>query len=109
VRNFIQPGNVVALPAPTGGVSSGDVVIVGALVGIAAYDAVEAAPVEVKLDGVFELPKAAEALDPGDAAYWTGTAVTATPGTNTLLGAVTEAAATDAPTVRVRLNGVTTG
>src|SRR4051812_29948107 len=91
VKNYITEGNVVTLPAPAPGVKSGDVVVVGVLIGIAAYDAVQDAPVETKLSGVFELPKAAEALHPGDPGYWTGSTVTKTPGTNTLLGAVTEA------------------
>ena len=35
-KNFIQPGRVVTLVAPTGGVLSGQAVQVGALFGIAA-------------------------------------------------------------------------
>jgi hypothetical protein len=43
----LQPGRVVTLVAPTGGVLSGQAVQVGALFGIAAFDAIGGADVEV--------------------------------------------------------------
>ncbi|CAA7627873.1 hypothetical protein MCP1_780002 [Candidatus Terasakiella magnetica] len=44
--------------AGTGGVASGQGVIVGALFGIAATNALEAANVEIATTGVYDLPKA---------------------------------------------------
>src|SRR6476646_8762891 len=64
-KNFIQPGRVVTLVAPTGGVVSGQAVQVGALFGVAAFDAVGGTGVEVALEGVWELPKAAVAIARG--------------------------------------------
>lgn len=71
MKNFIQDGNVLTVAAPTGGVSSGDVVNIGVLLGVAAFDAVEAAEVEVKVEGVFEVPKlSTDVVAAGDRLYW---------------------------------------
>jgi predicted RecA/RadA family phage recombinase len=58
MKNFVQPGDVVTLTAPSGGVSSGDLVVIAAMCGVCATDAAEGAEVEVKTTGVFDLPKA---------------------------------------------------
>jgi hypothetical protein len=50
-KNFIQPGRVVTLVAPTGGVLSGQAVQVGALFGIAAYDALGGRMSKLRLKG----------------------------------------------------------
>ena len=44
-KNYIQPGHTITVAAPTGGVLSGDGVLIGTLFGIAQYDAVEGADV----------------------------------------------------------------
>ncbi|OSM07357.1 DUF2190 family protein [Magnetofaba australis] len=108
MKNFIQPGDLVTLTAPTGGVSSGDGVLVGGLFGICAYDAAESEAVEVRLTGVVELPKATGAITQGAKVYWDNTAknVTTTATSNSLIGAVTQAAASGDATAIVRLNGV---
>ena len=49
--NFIDRGDVLTLTAPTGGISSGDGAMFGALFGVAMSDAAEAAPVEVSVVG----------------------------------------------------------
>jgi predicted RecA/RadA family phage recombinase len=110
MRNYVQPGNTVTLTAPTGGVASGDGVLVGTLFGVAAYDAAAGGEVEVELVGVFELAKASGAISEGQKTYWDATnkVVTTTATGNTLVGAAVRAAASGATTARVRLNGVTT-
>src|SRR3954453_15661154 len=71
MRNFVQPGNVLTAVAPTGGVSSGDGLLVGAaLFGVCAYDALEAAEVEVSIEGVYNLPKPAGVIAQGTILYW---------------------------------------
>jgi predicted RecA/RadA family phage recombinase len=109
-RNFVQPGDVITLTAPVA-VKSGGVVHVGALIGVAAYDAPEGAEVETALTGVFELPKGKAALEQGELAYWDATAktVTSSAGENglPLLGAVVAGVGADAGLVRIRLNGIT--
>lgn len=107
-KNFIQPGRVVTLVAPTGGVLSGQAVQVGALFGIAAFDAIGGADVEVALEGIWELPKAAVAIARGAPVFWDTAAgnVAADIGTsNALIGGATEARGTSDLTIRVRLNG----
>jgi predicted RecA/RadA family phage recombinase len=103
-RNFVQPGDVITLTAPAD-VKGGEIVTVGALTGVAAYDAKAGAEVEVALTGVFELP-CSEALAQGALAYWADGKVAAEG--DLLIGAVIAAAGSGAATCRVRLNAVTT-
>lgn len=108
MKNYIAPGEVVTLPAPAPGVSSGDVVQVGAFVGVAAYDAATGEDVEVALTGVFELPKGAEQINVGDRCYWDGSNVTAAADPSDVrIGVAAKTAATNDTTVRVRLDGIT--
>ncbi len=54
MRNFIQPGNSLAIAVPYAtGVSSGQGVLVGALFGVAAVDGVQNAMIEAATAGVF--------------------------------------------------------
>ena len=57
MRNYVQEGETVTVAAPTGGVKSGDGVLVGALFGVACFDALQTAEVEIQTEGVFDLPK----------------------------------------------------
>jgi predicted RecA/RadA family phage recombinase len=104
-RNFVQPGDVITLTAPSA-VRSGGVVNVGAFVGVAAFDAAQGQEVEVSLVGVFELPKASGALAQGALVFWDGTHVVGEG--ELLIGAVVDGAGAAATVARVRLNGVTT-
>lgn len=107
MKNYIQPGNVIAVTAPTGGVASGDGVLVGSLFGIAAGDAAENDNVEVQTTGVFELSKVTGAISQGAKVYWddTNKNVTTTATGNTLIGAAVVAAVSGDATARVKLNG----
>jgi predicted RecA/RadA family phage recombinase len=74
----------------------------------AAFDAIGGADVEVALEGIWELPKAAVAIARGAPAFWDAAAgsVAADIGTsNALIGGATEARGTSDLTIRVRLNG----
>ncbi len=106
MKNFIQPGRVVTLPATAmTGVKSGSVLAVGSLIGVCSTDADANSPVEVATEGVFELPKAGDgAIDQGDAVYWaSASSVVTKTGTDTPLGVATETAASTATVVRVKL------
>ena len=49
---------VVTVPAPSGGVTSGQAVLIGSsMFGVCAEDAAQTLPVDVVLEGVFSLPK----------------------------------------------------
>ena len=56
MRNYIQPGKTITVPAPAD-VKSGDLVVVGDLFGVAEFSAAEGDPVEIATEGVYELPK----------------------------------------------------
>jgi predicted RecA/RadA family phage recombinase len=104
-KNFVQPGDTLTLVAPTN-VKSGGVVVVGALAGIAAYDALQGEDVEVSLEGVFAVPKTTPGgINQGDKAYWDAGAskVTTTAGSNLLLGVCVLTAGTSETTCRVKL------
>jgi predicted RecA/RadA family phage recombinase len=70
MKTFVQNGDVVTVTAPAN-VSSGDGVLVGALFGIAAYDADMGAAVEMHRRGVYDVEKApSQGWSQGDAVYW---------------------------------------
>jgi predicted RecA/RadA family phage recombinase len=106
MRNFIQTGDTLTFTS-SDPVTSGQGVFLNALFGVAASDAPAGTPFEAAVVGVFELPKAAGAIEAGAKVYWKADTsnVTSTAAGNKLIGAATEAAADAATTVRVRLNG----
>ena len=111
MKNFIQTGHMITVPAPTGGVVSGQGVIVGALFGIAATTAPEATNVEIATTGVYDLPKApATVFALGDRVAWDDAAKVIAPPAAGLypVGIAITAAGNGAVTVRVRLDGVAT-
>jgi predicted RecA/RadA family phage recombinase len=103
-RTFRQPGNTVTLIAPAK-TASGDIVAIGAIVGVAQFDAESGAEVEVSLTGIHELPKASGEVNAGDVLYFDtpGKALTKTVATNTFAGVAVSHAGTNDATVFVRL------
>ena len=111
MKTFIQPGNVISVTAPAGGVTANHGLLVGSLFGIAAYDALEGEYTEIATAGVFNLNKdAATVINQGDRVAWDDTAKEiALPGAGLYpVGIATLAAGDGATTVRVRLDGVAT-
>lgn len=107
MRNFVQTGDTLTFTSPDP-VTSGQGVTMNALFGVAASAAPAGDPFEAAVVGVFELPKAAGAIDAGAKVYWKADTsnVTTTATGNKLIGAATEAAVDTAAVVRVRLNGI---
>jgi predicted RecA/RadA family phage recombinase len=106
MKNFIEAGDTLTVPAPSGGVVSGGVVIIGSLIGIAGSTADASVNVAVKTRGVFELPKvSAQAWTVGAPIYWDAGAgnATTTATDNTAIGYATEAAANPSAVGRVRI------
>jgi predicted RecA/RadA family phage recombinase len=104
MKNFIQPGDTLTVPAPSGGVVSGALVIIGSLIGVAGSTAAAGVDVAVKTTGVFELPKvSAQAWTVGAPIYWEDGAATTTATDNTLIGYATEAAVNPSAIGRVRI------
>jgi predicted RecA/RadA family phage recombinase len=106
MRNFIQPGKVLTMVAPVGGVVSGNFYKFGAIFGVAATSAAEGKAFELSTGEVYELPKtSAEAWVTGDVIYATplGIMTTASSG-NTKVGVAVQAAANPSGSGLVRLN-----
>ncbi|QRM55142.1 DUF2190 family protein [Sinorhizobium sp. BG8] len=108
MKNFTQPGDVLDVPAPSGGVVSGKPVIIGSLIGIAALTAAEGVTFPLQRTGVHTLAKtSAQAWTVGAKIYWTGTEATTTSSGNTLIGIAAEAAANPSSTGKVLLGPTT--
>jgi predicted RecA/RadA family phage recombinase len=111
MKNDVQNGNYIDVAAPSGGVVSGEVVIIGALVGIAVTDADEADPVSIATTGVFDLPKdgsSGPVFEVGDYVYYDGSECTDDDGDD-LIGVCVKDAGANVATVRVRLMVGATG
>ena len=108
MKNFIQPGNVVSLVAPYN-LTSGQGVLVGAIFGVAANDALQGTPVEAVRNGVFTLGAVtADTLATGDKVYWDNTArrLTKTATNNVLVGAAAAPKSGTETSATVLLDGV---
>ncbi|MEI4473330.1 DUF2190 family protein [Frigidibacter sp. MR17.24] len=105
MKNYVQPGRTVTIPAPAA-VLSGDIVVAGNLVGIASGNAAQGEALDLSLQGVFDVPKiAADDFAVGARVFWNagqGLATT-TAGTNARVGTCVQAAPADSATVRVKL------
>lgn len=111
MRTFVQRGDMITVTAPTGGVTSGQGILVGNLFGVAATTAVEGETVEIATVGVYELPKLVSAvIAAGARVAWDDTAKQVVlPGTGMVpIGVATLAAGNGVATVRVRLDGIAT-
>lgn len=120
MKTFVQPGSILDLTVPAGGVVSGVAIKIGNLI-VVPQCTVTAAEVTAagagvlkfagKLDGVFELAKInAQAWAEGDLIYFSTTSGNMTNVSATgvfLVGAATEVAANPSTVGRVRFNGVT--
>jgi predicted RecA/RadA family phage recombinase len=107
MKNFVQSGEVVTVPAPNA-LTSGMGVLVGSLFGVAACDAVNGANVEIKTEGVFDITAlASDTGTVGTKMYWDATAkrLTTTATSNALVGCLTAAKANGDATARVYLDG----
>jgi predicted RecA/RadA family phage recombinase len=113
MKNFVQSGDTVTVAAPSGGVSSGQGILIGVLFGVAATTQDAGDDVEIETRGVFDLAKVnGSEFTPGAAAYWDHTAKAVTDTASTAgdprIGVALEVAGTSAATVRCRLDGVVT-
>jgi predicted RecA/RadA family phage recombinase len=111
MKNAVQDGRVITVPAPAGGAASGSAIIAGNLFGVAAYAAAEGEPLEIVTQGVFRLPKAGPAvLTPGVRVSWDAVAklINVPASGRVPIGVATEAAGNGTTTVTVRLDGVAT-
>lgn len=105
MKNFVQKGDTLTVVSP-GVVVSGDGVLIQNTFGVAAYDAILGDSLELVVEGVFTLPKAAGAIAQGTRVFWDDLAKNVNPVAGTLVVGVVTA---DSPavdlTANVRLNG----
>jgi predicted RecA/RadA family phage recombinase len=107
MRNYIQPGDSITVIAEAEA-TSGDIIKLGNLVGVASGAAAIGEPLVLTTTGVFELPKVStDALAIGDAVYFrtSDSTITSTASGNTKIGVAVAAAGNPSGSVRVRLNG----
>lgn len=109
MRNFIQPGGTLDLVAPSGGVTSGVGVLIGAIFAVASVDADEGETFAGAVRGVFELAAtthaSTQAMSAGDPAYWDASTkkITKTASGNAMVAVVVEDKASTAATVKVAI------
>ena len=109
-KTYVQPGHTITVAAPTGGLLSGDGVLIGTLFGIAQSDAVEGGDVEILTAGVIEIGKtSALQIGVGDRLFWDATnkVVNKTATAQVCVGVAVSAAVNPSATVRMKLGAVT--
>ena len=105
MKNFIQAGDTITVVSP-GVVRSGDGVLIQNTFGIAAYDANLGDSLELVVEGVFTLPKAAGPILQGTKVFWDDVAKNVNPVVgNLIIGVVTADVFAVDFTANVRLNG----
>lgn len=108
MKNYIQPGETLTVTAPSGGVVSGQPVLINSLFGVCATTQAEGAEVEIDTVGVFELAKVTtDVIAAGEKLYWDAGAAkltkTAGSGSKPLVGVAVTAAGNGATVIRIRL------
>lgn len=104
MKNFVEKGCTIVVPAIAGAIASGDPVVIGATVGVSVGAYAIGEDAVVHLDGVFSLPKAASgAIAQGAKVYIAAGLITTTVSTNVFVGYAHSAAADGATSVNVLL------
>jgi predicted RecA/RadA family phage recombinase len=109
MKNFVQDGDVITVPAPAD-VTSGKLVVIGSLVGVAQKAAVIGADLPLLTKGVVSYAKtSALAIAIGDKVYYdaTNNVVNKTASGNTLVGVAVSVAANPSPRVDFKLGPTT--
>jgi len=108
--NFIQPGDVLDLTAPSGGVTAGVAVLIGSLVVVPTATVAQTLQFEGQITGVFTLAKATGATwSEGQVLYFDSSAgnfATAQSATARRAGVAVAAAASGDTTGKLRLNNI---
>jgi predicted RecA/RadA family phage recombinase len=104
---FPSESEIITVPAPSGGVKHGELVIIDKLCGVAMNAASPGQEVEIRVEGCFDFPKDHSKISLGSPVYWDVTArkITAIAQGKTRIGVAIGAAPREAEIVRVRLDG----
>lgn len=104
MKNFVEKGMTLVVPAIAGAISSGAIVTVGATAGISQGTYAIGEDAVIAMEGVFRVPKVASgAITQGAKLYVISGEAGTTVGSNVFLGYAWAAAADGAGTVDVRL------
>ena len=101
-------GRYITVAAPTGGVTSGDVVLIGGLIGIAQATAAQTVDVVLDTQGVYTVACASAAvIAVGDVLYWdvADAEFNKTAAGNYKVGVATSAAGNGVTSVNIKLDG----
>jgi predicted RecA/RadA family phage recombinase len=105
MKNFIQEGKTIEVTASGSAIASGDLVVVGDMVGVSAVDIADGETGTVWLMGVYEAPKASPlVINQGDTLYFDGTELTKTATGNSFAGYAHADAASADSVVLVKLS-----
>jgi len=106
MKNLVQKGDVLSLTAQTA-IEGGQIVEIGAIVGVAAGDADNGEQFDLHTVGVFRLPKVpTDVITVGEELYTDGDVVgEQDTSLTTKIGVAVEAAGNGATSVAVRLSG----
>ena len=105
MRNFVQQGKTITVPAPAD-VAGGSIVQVGNIIGIASHPAATGEDLELAVEGVFLLAKGAQiATTVGQRLTVTTANALSTADSNPAIGVALQATTAAVPNVEVRLNG----
>lgn len=108
MKNFIQPGDSIKVPAFPYTRTTGQPVLMGSLFGVATGDVTSGAEGQINTVGVYDLPKvSAQAWTMGVLLYWDDSAklVTTVSTSNKVIGVAAAVAANPTSTGLVRLSG----
>lgn len=106
MKNYIRPGHVIDYVA-SGAKTAGQVVLIGARIGVCEADIANGATGSVQVTGVFNIAKlSTDVVAQGAALYWdnTNSRLTTTSAGNTLAGYAFTAAGNGDTTVNIKLN-----
>lgn len=84
MKNYIEQGKTIDYNVVDAGVTSGEMVVVGDIVGVAVTNGAIGDTITLATDGVFELPKGSGAILQGKKAF-----VNVTEGVKTIIGTAT--------------------
>lgn len=105
MKNYVQPDESLDIITPSGGVVSGQGLLIGKMFGVVSADAAEGDAAVIRKNGVFSLPKATGAITAWAKVFWDDTAkkVTTVVSGNTFVGYCVEAAATNDTEAKILL------
>ena len=105
MKNYVQKGDTLKFVAGAD-ISSGDMVEVGDLVGVAIADCLNGEECIAYIEGVYELPKVnGDVIGQGDIVYHDGSgAITSTVGSNKVAGYAFEAKGAGTDSIQVKLD-----